>query len=418
MSEHSSTYPDNRSSEEIRGDIQETRRDMSSKLDQLQERLSPQALKDQATETVRDTLTDGADSIMEYVRGNRSEISTSLVDSIRRNPIPAALVGVGIGWLLIESLNSDSNNASGDRYRPYSDEFYEEYVNDYSNYDNDNYGDRDSGRVYRNAGRYSGSLDYSEGDGGQNQFAQAAGNVQDKAGNVAEQAKDAAGNLIDNVQDTAQNLANRAQNAVQDAAGSVQDTAQGLTNRAQSRTQVAGNRAQYRAQQMGRNMSDQANQVGNEAQYQAMRAQYRAQEAGQQAYSALTDNPLAFGGVALAVGAAVGLLLPATQREDQLIGEYRDELVDRGQNVAQEAAQRAQKVAEEVAPELQQTAEKVAGDVQSAVKDAGKNLKQTGQEAVEDVKQTAQKAQDRTEEEAKKVGEKAKSEANKSSATS
>jgi hypothetical protein len=48
----------------------------------------------------------------------------------------------------------------------------------------------------------------------------------------------------------------------------------------------------------------------------------------------IQENPLAVGAVALALGAAVGLAIPSTQYEGQLLGETRQKLIDKAENAA------------------------------------------------------------------------------------
>ena len=55
-----------------------------------------------------------------------------------------------------------------------------------------------------------------------------------------------------------------------------------------------------------------------------------------------SDNPLLVGAGALLIGAAFGLALPETERENALMGETRDSLVDRAQQMASDAAGRIQ----------------------------------------------------------------------------
>jgi hypothetical protein len=49
--------------------------------------------------------------------------------------------------------------------------------------------------------------------------------------------------------------------------------------------------------------------------------------------------------VALTLGTAVGLALPRTEKEDQWLGEARDTLVKKAQNLAGEAVDKAKEVA-------------------------------------------------------------------------
>jgi vacuolar-type H+-ATPase subunit H len=68
----------------------------------------------------------------------------------------------------------------------------------------------------------------------------------------------------------------------------------------------------------------------------------------------------------------VGLLLPGTRREDELMGSARDQLVER----AEETAGRVKEVAGEAAREVTEQATESAGRVTEATKEALKE--QTG----------------------------------------
>jgi hypothetical protein len=62
----------------------------------------------------------------------------------------------------------------------------------------------------------------------------------------------------------------------------------------------------------------------------------------------MRENPLAVGAAALAVGAAVGLSAPATDTENAWLGEARDGLVDRVQDVAKDTGAQATQAVESV----------------------------------------------------------------------
>ena len=53
--------------------------------------------------------------------------------------------------------------------------------------------------------------------------------------------------------------------------------------------------------------------------------------------SAYRANPIAVGAAVLAVGTAIGLAIPSTQREDALMGAKRDELFEKAQGMAHDA---------------------------------------------------------------------------------
>jgi hypothetical protein len=57
------------------------------------------------------------------------------------------------------------------------------------------------------------------------------------------------------------------------------------------------------------------------------------------------ENPLAVGAGALLLGALAGLAIPETERENELLGETRDSMVDKAQEVARTATTRVQDAA-------------------------------------------------------------------------
>jgi hypothetical protein len=66
----------------------------------------------------------------------------------------------------------------------------------------------------------------------------------------------------------------------------------------------------------------------------------------------LQRNPLMVGAAALAVGAAVGLLIPETERENEWLGEASDNLVDRAQDAVRSAATQVRDAAGDLAGQV------------------------------------------------------------------
>lgn len=90
------TARDDRSSEEIRRDIQRTRAEMDDTADRLEDRLSPGRLLDEVWSRVRD-------------RGNGNAVA----DVLRDHPVPFALMGLGLGWLAVEQASGRSASPDG-----------------------------------------------------------------------------------------------------------------------------------------------------------------------------------------------------------------------------------------------------------------------------------------------------------------
>ena len=61
----------------------------------------------------------------------------------------------------------------------------------------------------------------------------------------------------------------------------------------------------------------------------------------------LRENPLAMGALAVGAGAALGLAIPQSTQEHEVMGEARDTFVEKAQEKAQDAQQRVQRVAQE-----------------------------------------------------------------------
>ena len=186
------------------------------------------------------------------VREIGSGTGAGIMGTIRQNPLPAALAGIGLGWLL---MNARSSGSSAQGPRVYTHDYPPPYE-----------GQRSAGGTTTSAG-------------------EVVGRARDRVGETATQAQDKAGEVASRAQDS-------------------------------------------------------ASQLGYRARYQARRASGGFQRM-------LQENPLAMGALGVGVGAAVGLAIPETSKEHEVMGEARDTLVEKAQEKAQDAQQRVQRVAEE-----------------------------------------------------------------------
>ncbi|MEO5894078.1 MAG: DUF3618 domain-containing protein [Vicinamibacterales bacterium] len=85
-------------------------------------------------------------------------------------------------------------------------------------------------------------------------------------------------------------------------------------------------------------------QAGNATQRTTRRAQSQLQRI-------LNDNPLLVGACAVVIGAAIGAALPETERENEWMGDARDSVIDRAQEMAHNAVGTVQEVAGDAAKE-------------------------------------------------------------------
>lgn len=70
---------------EIERDIEQTRADVSATIDAIQSKLTPGQMMDQAIAYARNSLP--------------ADFGRNLADTTRNNPVPVALIGIGIAWL-------------------------------------------------------------------------------------------------------------------------------------------------------------------------------------------------------------------------------------------------------------------------------------------------------------------------------
>ena len=112
--------------EQIRAEIEDTRADMSQTINEIQERLSPEHLMGQVKETVREATIGKVERVMETIgevtepareamtRAGTTikEAGTSVGNSIWKNPLPIALIGLGVGMLWMKSRRGNGYDYS------------------------------------------------------------------------------------------------------------------------------------------------------------------------------------------------------------------------------------------------------------------------------------------------------------------
>src|SRR5215212_9151196 len=80
----------------LRADIEQTRTEMSATIDAIQEKLNPQNIVDQARETVREATVGKVEQMVSNATDTARETGNSVLDLIQQNPVPAAMVGLGL----------------------------------------------------------------------------------------------------------------------------------------------------------------------------------------------------------------------------------------------------------------------------------------------------------------------------------
>jgi ElaB/YqjD/DUF883 family membrane-anchored ribosome-binding protein len=263
--------------EVLKAKVQRTRAEINETVNSIQERLSPERMKQQVKDVARGRVESmkhqarlKADELRYQAQVKADEWRYNINERISSNPLPAILAGVGVIWLMKQAVDA----AREEQTLYYKDDYYtltpeEEWPE------------------YR---------------------------PEEEAGRV----------------------------------GDMSNTAESM----RAKGEAYGQEMRERGSQWKHQAQEYAGEWKSRAQDQTgqlkARAQARAKRAKGQFQSVLQDNPLAVGATVFAVGAAIGLSLPRTQREDDWLGEARDRLIDQAKATAQEAKHKVEAMAGEV----------------------------------------------------------------------
>jgi ElaB/YqjD/DUF883 family membrane-anchored ribosome-binding protein len=381
---------------EIRAEIEQKRADISETIDEISQRLSPGNLMSEAKETVkgraRDTMnrvTETATDTARRVAGNASDTASQVADSSRRagqravyqvreHPWSAGVLLAGLGaaaWWMMSRRSSGVEEWDVDDYTEESlyyddDQFNVDRGNRFVNVVRDNpvpialttigigwwmWNQRaGSRRVTYGSGYPASSFDSTwDTRTGYGAAGAEAGTYRrfDSDKGVWVGGEGEGEGTSDRVKHAVSDASDRARETLSSATGRARETMDDVSGR----TREAASRAQ---QQIG---------------------QYSRQAKSQLQYW-MEENPLAVGAVAMAVGAAVGLALPETRREQELMGDARDRMVDNAKSMANTAVDRATEAAQNLvgtAKDAADTTSSSANTAQDAISRAAQAAKNT-----------------------------------------
>ncbi|MDQ3040752.1 MAG: DUF3618 domain-containing protein [Acidobacteriota bacterium] len=315
--------------EELREQIVETRRGMGETIDAIQEKLSfsniSEQVKDQvseqisgAVETAKDAFYEKAIDVVNTVgKGFRELGKTDLAKKAQQNPTALAIIGAGIGALLVSTLVGGSSSKKNKRkvasYR-YDDKSYN---HDFDSDDDVRYTD-------------SSRRELQSSDESKDSTLQSARNkVGATASSAYESVSDAAGTAYAGVSGAAssayEGIGSAASKTFEGVGSVAGKTFEGVGNVAGKTYESVGSAAGF--------VYDKAGDLGGE-----MKVNYEYY---------IEENPLAVGAVALALGAVVGFAIPLTTKENEYMGEYRDNVIEKAQATAQDALGTVKQMASE-----------------------------------------------------------------------
>lgn len=308
---------DNRRPEEIEDDLNRTRAQVSSTIDAIQSKLTPGQMMDQAFAYARTSLP--------------ADFGANLGNTIRDNPVPVALVGVGLAWLMMSGQQSDGRARARRQIYNSRDLAGRSSALDY---DDSLAFDGTYGTAY--------SSDMESGASHEGKMHRAASAISEKSSDLKDRASETGRSLMDK----ASELGHR----ISDSTSSMTERARDMSHQARDRMQGSTGEARARAGELSQR---------SQQQY------YRAKDSFGRM---LDEQPLVLGILGVAVGTLLGAALPGTKREDEMMGRTRDDLLQKAKETANQQADRIKESAQRVAQVAKDEAKGAASDVTSSAR--------------------------------------------------
>ena len=272
-----------RSTHEIERDVERTRSDIEDTVEALREKMSLGQIVDEASRYLRNS--------------GGSEAMSNLAAQAKANPMPLALVGIGLAWLM-------------------------------------------SGRGQPSMGSSMGS---HEGYGAYSGEGSSFRNVGSRIGETAGSAKDA-------------------------VTGTGRKAGEAVTSRMHQASDAA-------SQTYGR-MSEHASDTYDRMSERAGRAQRSMSEL-------VESEPLILAGLGIAIGAAIGAMMPATRTEQRFMGDKLEEWKHDAGDMARSEWEKTKSVARDAASAAKEEIEK-DGSASDTAERAAKSASQTAEQSARD----------------------------------
>ena len=301
-----------KTSVELQQEIDVDRQRIGDRIDAIQERMSPGQLIDEA---------------LAYAKGSGgAEYINNLGQALKNNPLPVALMGVSLAWLMAKQATPPASAETA--FEVVEHPLYEV-----------------SGPVRRvGPPQLEGDARYSHFSDGTGKSLKAltddaghrAGHFIDEAGKMYRGFTDKSGRQIDHIVDET---------------GAMLDAASGWASQ-------KWGQAKATADNLGSKVSTAAAAITDRSSSAAAGIQDQSKRLNDAILTHFRDQPLVGGALAFAVGAAIGAALPHTEVEDEVLGTQADaakdaltaqtsEVVEKGKQVASDVYESAVELASE-----------------------------------------------------------------------
>jgi hypothetical protein len=281
-------------------EIDHTRAEMGQTLGALERKLSPGQI---------------VDEVFGVLRQHSGELAANLGQSIKQNPLPVLVTAIGIGWMMFSS-NRPARRTSyvnaADTYGSGADQYgagveqYRRRTGDYS----------DTGE-YAGAGDEQGSL--------AGKYTTSVAEYGYEIGEYGARAKDKLTGAGERIKASAAEARSR----VADTVASSKDAVVRRVSRSADTAQAQANRLRYTVQAQAGRVRAGVNDL-------------------------FEEQPLILGALGIAIGAAVGAMLPTTEHENRVLGPIRDKTVAQIKERGAEAYAQARNTAEQAIDTLKE----------------------------------------------------------------
>lgn len=305
-------------SAQLEQEVEEQRQRIENRIGEIKERLSPGQL---------------VDELLSYTKDGGQHFAANLGQTVTSNPLPAALLGISLVWLMSGQGPKLSAPAPAPRYTSRVGDDYP-----YASV---------SGRLRRvshtadDSGKWFSEFE----DEGGKRFKAESNELGHRAGEFIDDAGRKFGGFIDETGHRIQDFRDEAGNRLDEAAGWASQAWHDLRHQ----------------------VGDALGSVQHQAQNLSSGAQHQTERATRVIMDSFQNQPLVAGALAFAAGAALGAALPHTSQEDSAVGELADEVRGKAIDVASEVYEEGKSRVADLYEKGKEGAAKVYDDTVKAV---------------------------------------------------
>jgi ElaB/YqjD/DUF883 family membrane-anchored ribosome-binding protein len=96
-------------------DIARTREEMSETVNAIQDKISPGNVKTRAKDRIREATVDRVRTAATRISSTARDTSSTVLNTVKNNPVPLAMIGIGVSWLLYNRTRNGEGTMLSER---------------------------------------------------------------------------------------------------------------------------------------------------------------------------------------------------------------------------------------------------------------------------------------------------------------